>query len=176
MLVSHRGGLYLNRRGTSMLNRIFMKVVSLCDNIYSKATGLNSQGSSDSHDQTANVKTVIYENFNEEASVLPPNHLSLQYPPLLPPDTSTSYHLQLDDYSDETFGGSLPGQYYERGWRCLTSTSAECKVQCQKVVNNAVLSVPKFVPQVYVSEDCNKDKSNSSSVFLDSRHVKLIPV
>ncbi|KAG8280249.1 hypothetical protein J6590_085928 [Homalodisca vitripennis] len=73
-----------------------------------------------------------------------------EYPPLLTPDTSTSYRLQLDNSGDETSSGSLP---------------ADCKVQCQKVVNDAVLSVPHIVLQVPVSEACNKDTSNLSSIF-----------
>ncbi|KAG8325455.1 SUMO1 sentrin specific peptidase 8 [Homalodisca vitripennis] len=87
-----RDGFHLNRRGTSMLNSIFMQVVSLCDNISSKATGFNSQGSLESHDQTANGKIDNYENFIEESSVLPLNHLSLhEYPPLLTPALATVY-------------------------------------------------------------------------------------
>ncbi|KAG8272100.1 hypothetical protein J6590_049142 [Homalodisca vitripennis] len=153
---------FKSKRHVHVKQNIYAGCVSMRQHLV-KTTGPNSHGSLESHDQTANGKTDNYENFNEEASVLPPdqiNHLSLQEsPPTLTPALATVYSWMI------IVMRHLAALY-------LVSTTNEC----QKVVNDTVLSVPQFVPQVPVSEDCNEDKSNSSSVFLDNRHVKLIPV
>ncbi|KAG8334538.1 ssDNA endodeoxyribonuclease, variant 2 [Homalodisca vitripennis] len=166
-----RDGIHLNRRGTTMLDRVLAHVASLCDKIYPNVVNkhnFSSQNaqvevlnqynelkssysgqSNQKHYQTDETKDLAKTNIVNSKD-FPPELLSFKEFPPLPStsdDTTIPNSVILQPVEESYVSDTSSSVHTSQGHQFYTDpTMHECQVKCQKVNGSDMISLPPSCP------------------------------